>query len=322
MTAGRIAGVLSVSLLLLELLVRSFVVSPAAVVFDAELGPMKAPDTVLLRTYEGYARFTTDDFGFNNDALPSSLPKHRLLVLGDSFVEATHVMRENNFVSLLNRRGDTLAYNAGFAGADPRAFPVLARRFQQILAPDLIVLCVNEDDLSALRSVNLPHYQEPTGLKKLLQPLFANSALATHLNWKYKTEIVEWWNGLGQEADLEIDEAGPGPVLPSHLVNWSMVLKQVEQVNAHVLVFFLPSLAYRSEGAVILPSPASDAMIGVAERLHIPVLQANEAFLRDYGESELPAFGFSNTKPGKGHLNDRGHRIVAEILTAYVAGYY
>jgi len=316
--AGALVFCLAVSLLLCEALVRQCVLSPANIVFDAELGPMKAPHSAVLRTYEGYARFTTDAFGFNNDALPANLPEHRLLVLGDSFVEATHVMREKNFVSLLNQREGRFAYNAGFAGADPRVFPELARRFQQVLGPDLLVLCVNEGDLSAMSTVELPPYPPPSGLKQWLQPLFAHSALATHLNWKYKSEIVAWWKHLRHEAEKEPDTAEVHAVPTAHLANWRNVLEQVRQINPHVLVVVLPSLTYGQQGAVAFASPASDAMRGAAEQLGIPVVQTTEAFINDYKTSGLPALGFSNTRPGHGHLNSMGHRIVAGVISAYL----
>ncbi len=69
----KIVGLLLFSLLCWEVIVRFFVVSPAHIVHDAQLGPMKAGNTDVLRTYEGYSRFKTDVFGFNNNALPCLL---------------------------------------------------------------------------------------------------------------------------------------------------------------------------------------------------------------------------------------------------------
>jgi len=89
-------------------------------------------------------------------------------VLGDSFVEAKHVSREQNFVSILNALPNVLAYNAGYSGADPRSFPVLVRRFLPIIQPTQLILCVNADDLTALNMAELPKYESPSGMKAWL----------------------------------------------------------------------------------------------------------------------------------------------------------
>jgi len=311
--------VLIFSLLVWEWLVRCCVLSPAVIVHDSELGPMKAAHAAVLRTYEGYSRFTTDAFGFNNDPLPEKLPKQRLLILGDSFVEAGQVMRAKNFVSLLNTRKDVLVYNAGFAGADPRAFPVIARRMQDVLKPNLLVLCINADDLYSLNSAELAHHASPSGLKQWLQPVFAHSALFTHLNWKYKPELQAWWEGLNQPPHAQESARTKASMMAKQSANWQLILQRVRRINPHLLVVLLPTIAYGKHGAVALKSPASQAMLKVVKDMGVPALQTTQAFIRDNKESGLLALGFANSHLGSGHLNARGHVIVAKVISDYLA---
>ena len=41
-------------------------------------------------------------------------------------------------------------------------------------------------------------------------------------------------------------------------------------------------------------------------------------FAQYYEEHKEIPYGFANTKPGNGHLNKLGHRLVAETLITYI----
>jgi len=313
----KAAGGVLMTLLFWEIVVRLCVVSPAKINHDPELGPMKAAYVDVLRTYEGFSRFTTDAYGFNNDALPMHLPAQRLLILGDSFVEAEQVNRTDNFVARLNALPRVLAYNAGISGIDPRAFSVLLARFQPILHPTRLILCVNGGDLSALTSTRLPHDDAPTGVKRWLQPLFAHSALMTHLNWKYKSEWVAWWQKLrGVQDEVKHTEADvvSQKKIQRNLLNWQQLLSLWKQQGVPMLLLVMPAISYTPNGVVILDSPEADAMADVAKKLGVDVLRLEQAFADDFRQSGRVALGFSNSHLGSGHLNAQGHRIVADLL--------
>ena len=312
----KLVALLLCSLALWEIIVRFFVVSPAVVFFDHELGAMKAPYSSILRTYEGYSRFKTDQYGFNNDVLPKTLPDRRILVLGDSFVEAEQVMRQDNFVTYLNKLPNTFAYNAGYSGADPRAFPILLKRFFQRLKPTQIILCVNAADLDALETERLPFQGAPVGLKRWLQPVFAHSALATHLNWKYKPVMMEWWlkvrgindgvyqqNGLQQKTHQD-----------EHIKHWRHILLAIQQYKIPTLLLMMPNIHYGSHAAMLVPSKNHRDMVKTANDMGIKVLQSSEIFIRNFQETGLVALGFPNSHLGYGHLNRVGHRIVGREI--------
>lgn len=312
----NVLGVLLFSALCWEMIVRFFVVSPAVVRFDSELGPMKAPFSYILRTYEGYSRFVTDRYGFNNDVMPAVMPTHRILVLGDSFVEAEQVMRRDNFVSRLNQLPDVLAYNAGYSGADPRAFPVLMDRFFQRLHPTEVVVCVNGDDLNELNTFRLPHYPTPTGLKAWLQPVFAYSALATHLNWKYKPILTAWWHEFFHGVDTKHQQSSKD-MFETHLQHWQDILSYLQQKHVPLLLLVMPNIRYTQHGVERVASKNITGMVQVAKQLGIPAIETSKAFVRDYAHTRQVALGFANSYFGEGHLNAHGHRIVAkEVMKA------
>jgi len=286
--------------------VRFFVVSPAIVHFDAELGPMKAPFSHILRTYEGFNRYTADAYGFNNDSILEYKEKNRLLVLGDSFVEAKHVSREKNFVARLSKLPDTQAYNAGYSGADPRSFSVLTSRFLAIVRPTQLVLCVNADDLTEIKSDSLPKYTPPTGVKAWLQPLFAHSALATHLNWKYKPVVQAWWK---KWTHVEKHKALNGSNAV-YLHRWAAILEQLKLYHVPILLVVLPSIHYELGQAYAVNNVKEEGLVSVAQIKGITVLRTEKIFIQDFLETKQVAFGFMNSRLGSGHLNEHGHSIV------------
>ncbi len=309
----KMLGLVAVSLLCVELFVRMFVVSPAVVRFDTELGPMKAPFSDILRTYEGWNRYTTDAYGFNNDEVLELKAKHRLLVLGDSFVEAKHVPRADNFVGRLNAMPDVLAYNAGYSGADPRSFPVLAARFVPIIKPTQLVLVVNADDLTALAGTAPAPYTPPTGIKAWLQPLFAHSALATHLNWKYKPVLQPWWQKWFAPADIQ-------PVhhqqqdYQVYAKRWAAILDALLVYDVPICVVVMPNIRYTAGGVLVLADVREELLADVAASKGCKVLRTEQAFAHDFAQTGQVGLGFQNSHLGTGHLNVRGHAIVARLL--------
>ena len=307
----KLWAVLLGSLLCFELFVHLFVVSPAKVVFDPKLGPMKAPFSHIVRTYEGFNQYTNDAFGFNNDPLPQALPKHRLLVLGDSFVEAKHVPRTENFVQRLNTLPSVLAYNAGYSGADPRSFSVLVRRFMPVIQPTVLILTVNADDLTSLSSESLPPFPTPTGLKAWLQPLFAHSALLTHLNWKYKPVLQRWWQSWHRQAIVR-DTESQG--LQVYGKRWRHILQRLKTWHVPIYVVVIPKLRYEGRQAKVEPDSRKDMLIEVAHAAGVHVLRLEQVFQQAFVQQGIVAFGFMNSHLGTGHLNAQGHALVAKAL--------
>jgi hypothetical protein len=324
----KVGGLLLLSVLCWEIIVRFLVLSPAQEVFEPRLGYIHAPHAHILRTYEGYARFDLDQFGLNNDALPTHLPKIRLFVVGDSFVEAYQVMREENFISHLHEQWqDALLFNAGSSGAAPDTSWTAFDLLQSQVQPTHILLCVNASDLYEL----LPAQErrngkgELTGLYRAIdQPsrwtplklwLYGHSALITHLKWKYEHDIRAWWTEKNEQQIARKHHELQGKALQGAVERWRFVLQQFQHADIPVTVLMMPELEYLPhqqvrqkirQGRVVLTQEA--------ERMGIPVLDSNAVFARDFEQTGVPAIGFANTHYGKGHINTHGHQVLADWL--------
>jgi len=326
----KVGGLLLCSVLCWEVIVRFFVLSPAQEIFEPRLGYVHAPYVHIFRTYEGYSSFDLDKFGLNNDALPAHLPKTRVFVVGDSFVEAYQVMREENFVSRLHEQWrDSLLFNAGSSGAAPdtswTAFNILKSKVR----PTHVLLCVNASDLyellpaqekrdaqGKLKALSRP-FDQPSYFTPLKLWLYGHSALITHLKWKYENDIRAWLTGKNEKQMARQHYDLQGEALQKAIDRWRFVLQQFQHVGIPVTVLIMPELEYLPhqqvrqkirQGRVILTHEA--------KKMEVPVLDSNAVFARDFEQTGMPAIGFTNTHYGKGHMNAHGHQVLADWLNA------
>jgi len=326
----KIAGALFGSLVLWELIVRLFVLSPAQEVFEPRLGYVHAPHAPILRTYEGYARFALDQFGLNNDVLPATLPEKRVFVVGDSFVEAYQVMRTENFVSRLDEVWrDSLLFNAGSSGAAPDKSLAVYELLKSSVRPTHVLLCVNASDLYELSLAKTKRNADggvqhlwrkqdaPTALTPLKLWIYGHSSLVTHLKWKYENDIRAWLTGKNGKMESRQSHQLSGKRLQRAVEYWQFVLQSFQQEGGSLTVLMMPEVEYFSgqvakakvrQGRVILTDEAV--------KLGIPVLDSNSLFVQNFQKTGEPAIGFANTHYGKGHINAYGHQLLANWLGA------
>lgn len=316
-----------------EWVVRSVVRSPANEQYAANRDAYAwSPYASVLRTDEGYARFDMDVMGFNNDPLPSPLPASRLMVFGDSFVQSVQVMRPDNFISLLNlqlRDQYAFAYNAGLAGSDPSYFPFLFEELNARVKARHVLLCLSENDISDLKRWPLKkgadgHYTEfvrgnetPDAFGRLRAWVYAHSALVTHLKFRYDLPVRQWVNEKAEWLESLV-YAAPLPasvdVSADARAKWRFVLEYFLDRGITVTVLVMPVLESRVGGSAELDYQGIDALAAEAERMGVPVLDSNPAMVADFRATGIPAKGFANSIPGTGHMNQHGHRVLADVL--------
>jgi len=324
----KIAGILFGSLILWELMARFFVLSPAQEVFEPRLGYIHAPHAQILRTYEGYARFSLDQFGLNNDDLPVSLPENRVFVVGDSFVESYQVMRDENFVSRLGEEWrDSLLFNAGSSGAAPDKSLTAYELLQATVQPTHILLCVNASDLYELSSAKVERnidgsvknlwreQDEPTAFTPVKLWIYGHSGLITHVKWKYENDIRAWLAGKNEKIESRKSHKLSGKHLQQAVEYWTFVLQSFQQEGVKLTVLMMPEVEYLAH-QVAKPKARQGRVVlsNEAMKLGVPVLDSNALFVQDFQQTGIPAIGFANTHYGKGHINAHGHQILANWL--------
>lgn len=323
------------TLILAEVITRLFLTSPSNQMYDPVFGWQYQPYTEILHSKEGFARNRVNSIGLN-DSEPNLNAKLKVLVLGDSFVEAVQVPQEFNFTSLLEKAIPGSEFiNAGRSDANAGHFIPLLEKFEH-LQPDAIVAMISSSDIAAIfgGDINILQYGEDIValrvnppqkdvIKKYFDPLLTRSAFATYMMRRAKplmTDLAAAFKSSAApaaKADTEVarqlrrqkDEAAKVKVMT--FILQSMAAKKP------VTIVFLPQMEFAPNGASTV-AKVSTRYAGILEKAckaaEVRCINPAAYLRRTYQTYGNPPFGFSNTKPGEGHLNKLGHQAVADSL--------
>lgn len=91
------------------------------------------------------------------------------------------------------------------------------------------------------------------------------------------------------------------------------------QYDGPIVFVYHPNIEIQNDGTIrIVRSQTIDVFKEVCENTGIDLIDTGDAFLEHYNKyHELP-YGFANTTPGSGHLNEVGHQIMADVIIDYL----
>jgi lysophospholipase L1-like esterase len=312
------------------------------VVFDPQVGRFVATPGSRTRTRgEGWASSEVGEHGIRG------LPEGRLpagpkvVFLGDSFVEGLQVDDAERmaqvFGALAARSGLDLCGVGVGQGGDVLADAVFRMEdYASELEPvALNVLVVNriEDTLPGnprpcrARFLAAPLRLEredcpPSPLSLRLAPVFRQFELAAVFEAYRKAEALSLRLRPGPAPVPPVAQASPPPPSAQRDAAWDFLLAAVRaHANAPVLLVFLPDVPRLAGGRIRTPSPETPLVEGLARacaRNGVGFLDLGPDFDRLFAQTGLLPRGFANTPPGQGHLNQDGHRLVAEAVLRYV----
>lgn len=102
------------------------------------------------------------------------------------------------------------------------------------------------------------------------------------------------------------------------LVQWT--IQQLDQTFPNLVLVFLPAMNYQDADEVST-DPRNAAietdLENAAAAQGVPLLNMRADFLHHYRSEGTELRGFNNTSPGDGHLNAKGHELVAQRLTDF-----
>lgn len=326
----RVALALLTILASSELILRLFIIAPAAVIADDELGWLFRPRALIINSSEGYAHNTMDEMGFNNDEAIQNIREPILVIFGDSYTEALQVDRSVNFVSRANSNLECIdLYNTGRSGMSIIHYPILLDRLRQKRNIDnaLIILTagdirdltsssyivIRDGDDSEISSIELVG-KTPSKLRMHFDQIFSHSALATYLKNRLKAFQV-----ANRNVDHKLEEK-----LTHSIEN----IDEVKEIIRYLLrsmekatdleILYVPSydyLAGRTTEETNTSIKTREIIQPIAEGMKIPFQSVN-GFNEIYKTRGRPPVGFSNKNIISGHLNHFGHEKVAENIVA------
>jgi lysophospholipase L1-like esterase len=329
---GSVGGIL-LALVAMELVVRQVYHVPVA--FEPGFGTIIRPGATVRWRREGRGESHWTRLGIRGREAPD-LSKSSVLVLGNSFTEALQVDDDEVFTAIVERRLrrdgiEATVLNAGHSGASAADYAANAPRDESVFHPRWTVIQLSPHDLAEWawnpqrshfaydgdgRLVARARPVPARGrLRAVLSPLVNHVMLLVYGHYR----LEEFKEAAAAQPPLfraaETESVTPMPTAPApptaYPVEGEMDLLAASH-GGRVTFLFIPNLDLRSPHTMTPAEARFDAHCRQAS-LSCVSLRPGYAELVRRGVSP---FGFENSPFNQGHLNQDGHRLAAEALSA------
>ena len=310
-----------------------------------ELGDYRLKDGYVHRNRdEGWAETHYGPWGL---AGTDRLEQTPVLVWGDSYVEAHQIDDEEKVAAQFNRMpgaSPVKAVSVGHSYWSVADYYYHMPAYDKLLQPachfivlaehGLKDLCPDEEgfrsrpDYAFIRRT-LVDARRNRVMEQLNQWHLADMSLAP---WKAVRTLTQDVRGLrftvGPRARSAsaAREGGDSAAIAGEpndvLTAWAFAIDRLKSATAKPIVLVLvPEVPYLQHGRVSLENPQSQWTVRLAalcRSMNVDLIDMTEVLVSDYLSSGRLSRGFNNGRPGSGHLNARGHALLARQIRAYL----
>lgn len=310
--------------------------SPKTQFRDPHLEIVRAPSRRLVHAREGFSWGRVNADGHVDGPPRPGSP--RVLALGDSYTEGLQVPPERRFSELLAAALDVDVVNAGQSGWSPAHVVRYLEREGGRLAPDGLLVQVNDGDLPGLVdparlhvdvrdpvcAPRLPDGFSTSGPAAWLDTLSGRSALVYLATSRMGLLLGRQLDRLRREWTAETRAPTRDAGVPtSQRAAMRACLARLAAHPQPLAVLYVPRLNYGPSGACRPSRPeVGRSYRALGEGLGIVVVDPTQDLCGAYATTGQPLHGFHNGRMGEGHLNEAGHRVVAEALEPVVGAWF
>jgi hypothetical protein len=266
---------------------------------------------------EGFGTGKMNNEGFNNlkDYTAQSI---NILLMGSSQMEATTVAQTKTTVSMLNKsfNESKYSYNIGISGHSlPHVVSNLETAIQYYTPHEYVVIetmsiqfnIKSLEDIVESRVQRIPSY---------------DSGLIFHLQKiPYLRLLYHQYKGIKGNNEDEIQEQAPDVFdKEQYSVLLDTVMRRINQIsvnsNIKPIIFYHPHLSLNKDGSAAAKTDDEylDAFKVACDNNGVYFVDMTAPFMQEYQTNHILPHGFANTAVGVGHLNQNGHRIIANEL--------
>lgn len=269
---------------------------------------------------EGFAWLRMNGDGFNNSFCLSTTECMDILLMGSSHMEAVNVPDDKNVGYILNQMlPDKTTYNIGMSGHtiyhcarnlkdavthyNPRGFVIIETdkvsldkdMMQRVLDNELPVIKSHDKGMMYMIQKYIP----------CIQPFYRELG-----NWISAGKRV--YASSNSKECTDTDEYG------SMLNSFIGSIKNSAQ-GRKVIIVFHPKTELAENGRLKEEELRSvEEFRSACAKNGVVFVDMYDDFSREYESSHELAHGFANSAVGAGHMNETGHRLMAERLTMVV----
>lgn len=281
------------------------------------------PNTSFLHGKEGRGYHVVDSRGYVNDT--DKLADNYIIAVGASHNQGEEVPRGKRYTDLLNswsgHTEDAYVYNvsqnAYFLPKVIKGFTALTTEFPN---SSKIIIEVNATtfDIEDLQDALEQREYDETQTGQNILPTLSTVAKIKILAKRYlplmndvNAQIKAIKNPKSND-DNEIDLIEYEKALDDGLA----LIRSI--YSNEIIIMYHPKLEINDDGMSIIKEQTTDTFKKVCEKNNITFINMEDTFIKEYKNDYSVPYGFSNTSIGAGHLNEKGHYLVAKELMPYI----
>ncbi len=308
--------------------------------YDEVLGHyVRKPGSVVLERSEGWAETAINKHGLigHGDAvLAKAGPK--FVLWGDSHVEAFQVDDSQKAVSVYNAgagNGDIKGLAIGESGLSVADYyfdiPKIEHAYSDIVRH--VIMLNGMNDVLPCESLST-HSRFAASPWRLEEEHFTPNDIGLQLGPVVSLLRLEFLYDLYRsvrehvfhfdfgEATASVDEQVADRPSPLEMTaGWEFLIQALKKQAKGELVFlYCPMTPQLGGGAVTREDPDrryKTFFFNICQKNGVGVIDLTHSFLRMYDEQHHLPRGFQNSVMGAGHLNERGHAAIAQMLSDY-----
>ncbi len=295
--------------------------------FDTPCGATAAvrqPYSILVHGTEGYSISRMDRNGFTNPDM--DLASNYVLMMGASHTQGKEISPNKKYSVLVNDYfyddGLLHTYNISCDGsflpsqinhfkAAVEAFPNAEAITIEIMSTDYSINQLEEalDQPEYNESDSAVHFSRLSFMGKLRNSI--KSYMPMFSKMKKNKEAFE--QAKASKSIFQVDEQEYNRV-----INEGLALLRSESDKPIVFIYH-PAVDIEPDGKLSLKYSSTWEIFKMAcNNNGIDIIDSGEDFLDYYYDHKEVPYGFNNTSLGTGHLNEVGHRIIANEIVEYL----
>ncbi|MBN1971615.1 MAG: hypothetical protein JXR48_12645 [Candidatus Delongbacteria bacterium] len=327
-----------INLIFWNFIIERFIYLSEEAHLDNKIGRRGKSHKKIVFGLEGFSSIKLDSLGFNNNdyKIEKDENKKRILLLGDSFTEAYQVQREDNYCSILgNHLEDKYeVINLGISGATMAYHLFASKYISEYLQPDLVFIQVDtlQDFLldNFLQSNWLyveknnssftikKNYDRNSKSVRIKNKLYSFSGITGY----FVIRLREFANTLCKKVDNENQTVQLDYDFLQEYIDWE--LNEIKSNYTNLVVLDFSGLASIGNNRFIVHESDNNSkkldslVINSLYKNDIKILSVDEEFNLYQEQHKIALLGFNNKIIGYGHLNEQGHKLVADIMMQYI----
>ena len=294
-------------------------------------GPSPAgwnPNTILVHGTEGFGIIKTDENGYINK--PGKLQDSYVLCMGSSHTQGKEMSIDENYTSLINSHfskgeGSLGAYNIA---CDGNFLPTLIKHFsagtEAFPEASVVTIEISDVDVSAEEleaALQQAEYDEAKSVKNQIEYMGLKDKLKIFIKEYFPliSLVKSKLETTSAAAGTDTAEAGKADNNDAALALRKAVELLRSSYDGEIIFIYHKQMNIGKDGSI---SFDDDELFAEFEKAcnenNIRIVDMRPVFVEHYEKTQEIPYGFANTRPGNGHLNPLGHRLIAESLIPYI----